>query len=218
MNETRQLGGGYSESNPIPFPTVNAVLSAVKPGSASSTLVVISGPPGVGKSTLAHHMLDLVPGSLVVDKDCFAAPFILELAQQTGTSAENAYGTDLYWKRLRPIEYSGAVAIASANLVNSRTVFLVGGWGPELGIQDFWISWKNKISPAALIVIHLDPPEIEKWRTRMAIRGSRTDSPWFESFCESVGNLPVWKHAVRIASDCLPHEIAEQTLASIQQD
>ena len=215
MRDPSRLGGGYAESRPRPLPTVEAVLRAAAPGSAAARLAVIAGPPGSGKSRLAGALQRLLPGSFVVDKDWCPGPFILEIARQSATPAGEAYGTDQYWERLRPIEYGTAVASACANLVGARTVFLVGGWGPELGVEHLWITLRDRIAPSKLVVIHLDPPGIEEWRARMSARGSRTDSPWFESFCSAVGGLPVWEEAVRLSGGDCCNEVVEQALAAL---
>ena len=215
MRDPSPLGGGYAESRPRPLPTVEAVLRAAAPGSAAARLAVIAGPPGSGKSSLAGALQRLLPGSFVMDKDWCSGPFILEIARQSATPAGEAYGTDQYWERLRPIEYGTAVASACANLVGARTVFLVGGWGPELGVEHLWISLRDRIAPSELVVIHLDPPGIEEWRERMAARGSRTDSPWFESFCRAVGGLPVWEGAVRLSGGHSCNLVVEQALAAL---
>ena len=215
MRDASRLGGGYAESRPRPLPTVEAVLAAAAPGSAAARLAVIAGPPGSGKSSLAGALQRLLPGSFVVDKDWCSGPFILEIARQTATPTEEAYGTDLYWERVRPLEYGTAVVSACANLVGARTVFLVGGWGPELGVEYLWTSLRERIAPSKLVVIHLDPPGIEEWRERMEARGSRTDSPWFESFCSAVGGLPVWEGAVRLCGGDCCNEVVEQALAAL---
>ena len=215
MRGVSLLGGGYAESAPRPLPTVEAVIRAAAPGSAAARLAVIAGPPGSGKSSLAGALQRLLPGSFTVDKDWCSGPFILEVARQTATPVEEAYGTDQYWERLRPIEYGTAAAAACANLVGACTVFLVGGWGPELGVEHLWTSLRDRIAPSKLVVIHLDPPGIEEWRTRMAARGSRTDSPWFESFCRAVGGLPVWEGAVRLPGGDSCNEVVEQALAAL---
>ena len=210
-----RLGGGYAESRPDPRPTVRAVLEAAAPGAPGSRLVVVAGPPGVGKTALAARLLPVVPGSLCVDKDAAAGPFVLEAARQEGLPASEAYGTGRYWQRLRPIEYAGAVATACANLVGRRVVFLAGGWGPELAVPSLWPALGEAVAPARLTVLHLDAPERETWRRRLRARGSRADSPWFEAFAGSVTSLPVWEGAVRLATDGPPAEVAQAALDAL---
>ena len=144
-----RLGGGYAESRPDAGPTVRAVLEAAAPGAPGSRLVVVAGPPGVGKTALVARLLPVVPGSVCVDKDAAAGPFVLEAARQDGVPGAGAYGTDRYWQRLRPLEYSGAVATACANLVGRRVVFLAGGWGPELACPSLWPAWPRRGSPSS---------------------------------------------------------------------
>ena len=210
---TSQLGGGYTESNPDPGPTVEAVLAAATAGAPSSHLVILAGPPGVGKSTVSSGLLELLPGTFCVDKDVTASGFILEAAASAGLPSSEAYGTKRYWRELRPREYAGAVGLACANLVGTRIVLAVGGWGPELGVERLWIGLEERVAPARLTVTHLDPPELERWRQRMAARGSRTDSPWFEHFCEAVTAAAVWSGAVHVPTGGPLNQVVEDVLA-----
>ena len=200
MTDVTQLGGGYAESRPEPEPTVDAVLRAARPGSPAARLAVLCGPPGVGKSAAAARLAALVPNTTWIDKDT-AAGFILAAASADGVPASRAYGTARYWSTLRPLEYAGATAQACANLVGTRLVLLVGGWGPELSVPRLWTDMRSKIAPSLLSVIHLDPPPLDAWRSRLVSRGSRGDSPWFEDFATTVTSLPVWEGASRIATD-----------------
>ncbi len=210
-----RLGGGYAESEPDARPTVRAVLGAAAPGAPGARLVVVAGPPGVGKTALVARLLPVVPGSLCVDKDAAAGPFVLEAARQEGVPETGAYGTRRYWQRLRPIEYAGAVATACANLAGRRVVFLAGGWGPELAFAPLWPAFAEAVAPARLTVLHLDAPEGETWRRRLRARGSRVDSPWFESFAENLTSLAVWEGAVRLATGGPPVQVAQAALDAL---
>ena len=215
MTDPSRLGGGYAESQPDPHPTTAAVLEAARPGAATAHLVVLAGPPGVGKSAVAGLVLSLLPHSFAVDKDQTAAGFILQSASDRALPEAAAYGSAHYWHRLRPLEYAGATALACANLVGTRTVLLIGGWGPELGVENLWTSLARRIAPARLSVIHLEPPPLKVWRARMAGRGSRCDSPWFEGFAAALSNLPVWTGARRIETDGTLTEVGAAVLEAI---
>ena len=217
MIDSALLGGGYAESDADPHPTVEAVLAAASSGSAAAHLVVLAGPPGVGKSTAATGILQSLPHTVVVEKDLVASGFVLQAARDRDEPASAAYGTDHYWQVLRPLEYSGATALACANLAGTRTVVLVGGWGPELAVCRLWSQLGTAVSPAQLSVLHLDAPPLELWRRRMSARGSRTDSPWFEDFAAAVSGLPVWSHARRISTNQAPTAVVEQILAALSQ-
>ena len=213
---TSQLGGGYAESSPDPDPTVEAVLAAAITGSPGSHLVVLAGPPGVGKSTVSRGLLELLPGAFCVDKDLTASGFILEAAASAGVPSSEAYGTERYWRQLRPREYAGAVGLACANLVGTRIAIAIGGWGPELGVERLWVGLEARVAPARLTVIHLDAPDLECWRGRMAARGSRTDSPWFEHFCAAVTAAPVWSGAVHVPTGGPLNQVLEDVLAALR--
>ena len=179
--------------------------------------MVLAGPPGVGKSAVGARLLELVPNSLCIDKDWTAAGFILAAAREAGLSERDAYGTEHYWKELRPLEYAGAVSTACANLVGTRTVIVVGGWGPELGVDRLWTGLRQRLSPAGLVLVHLDAPSPEAWRHRLSARGSRSDSPWFERFSRAVTAGPVWEQALRIATDGPLHEVVDAVLAALSR-
>ena len=211
------MGGGYAESQADPGPTVRAVLDATRPGEASARLVVIAGPPGVGKTALASRLLDLRPNALCIDKDLAAAGFILAAARAVGVEEARAYGTEQYWQILRPLEYAGAMASACANLQGARAVLLVGGWGPELAVDDLWSQMAARLAPAHLRVLHLDPPPMEEWRRRMAARGSRCDLPWFTDFARAVTAAPVWPGAMRLPARGSPHQIAQAAMSALDE-
>ncbi|MBT7594791.1 MAG: AAA family ATPase, partial [Gemmatimonadetes bacterium] len=107
MTDVAGLGGGYGDSEPDAAPTVAAVLDAVRPGDREAQLVVISGPPGVGKSLLASSLCKTC-GTTSIDKDWSAGGFILEASAQVEDGQNAAYDGPRYWKRLRPLEYAGA--------------------------------------------------------------------------------------------------------------
>jgi len=210
MTDVARLGGGYAESSPDPGPTVEALLRAARSGEAGACLTVIAGPPGVGKSALAARLVEQLPHSFWIDKDTVAGGFVLQAARDAGLAADCPYGTPHYWQVLRPLEYAGPLSLACANLVGKRLVLLSGGWGPELSVPALWEGLRERLAPARLRVLHLDAPPLEVWRSRLAGRGSRSDSPWFEEFAAALTRLPVWEGALRLATD--------QPLCDLAQD
>lgn len=212
MTDVAHLGGGYADSEPDPQPTVDAVLAAAHPGSPAARLIVVAGPPGVGKSAVAARLVELLPNAFWLDKDITAANFILAAARAQETPTDQAYGTPHYWQVLRPLEYAGPTAMACANLVGTRQLLLVGGWGPELAVPALWTALKARLAPSQLRVVHLDAPPLEVWRQRLHQRGSRSDSPWFENFAAAVTRPPVWDGAARLATDRPLHQIIQAAL------
>lgn len=215
MTDVAKLGGGYADSTPDAKPTAEALLAAARPGASSARLVIIGGPPGVGKTAVARALLSLLPNTFLIDKDQTAGGFILTAAAQRGDPPASAYGTSHYWQQLRPLEYAGPLTTACSNLVGTRQILLVGGFGPELGENDLWPSLGKKIAPAPLRVLHLDPPPLETWRARMAGRGSPCDSPYFENLAQALGALPVWSGATCIDTDAPLYSVVQRTLDTL---
>lgn len=215
MTKVAHLGGGYAESAPDPGPTIAALRQAAWPGSPSSRLVVLGGPPGVGKTTVARALLALCPNTFLLDKDQTAAGFILEAAARRGDAPAMAYGTAHYWQKLRPLEYASALAAACTNLVGTRQVLLVGGFGPELGADALWEGLAATIAPAALCVLHLDPPPLAIWQARLAGRGSRADAAYIAQLAQALGQLPIWAGAVRIPTDAPLHSVVQRALNAL---
>lgn len=215
MNDSAQLGGGYASARPDPYPTASAVLAAARTGSPHARLIVLAGPPGVGKSSVAAELIGLQPESLLIDKDRTAGGFILEAAALRGDAADRAYAADHYWQKLRPLEYAGPMRLACDNLVGRRQVLLVGGWGPELGLYALWSDLRQRLHPAALCVLHLDPPAHAAWRARLAARGSRCDAPYFEELARHTGNLPVWPDAVRLSAEGRLENVVQRALDAL---
>ena len=215
MLDSSLLGGGYAESEPDPGPTVEAVLAAAQSGSSSSQLVVLCGPPGVGKSAAASRILQYLPHCFLVEKDITASGFILLAAEDRKESSSNAYGTAHYWAELRPREYAGATALACANLIGNRSVLLVGGWGPELSVPRLWTELQTSLAPSRLTVLHMDPPPLDVWRTRLSERGSRSDPASFDAFAAAVTAHTVWEGAVRISTDQPLNRVVEDIMKTI---
>ena len=215
MTDIAKLGGGYADSTPDAKPTAEALRAAARPGASSARLVIIGGPPGVGKTAVASALLPLLPNTFLIDKDQTAGGFILTAAAQRGDPPAAAYGTLHYRQQLRPLEYAGPLTTACSNLVGTRQILLVGGFGPELGENDLWPSLGKKIAPATLRVLHLDPPPLETWRARMTGRGSPCDSPYFENLVQALSALPVWSGATCIHTDAPLYSVVQRTLDTL---
>ncbi|MFT5087466.1 MAG: energy-coupling factor transporter ATP-binding protein EcfA2 [Candidatus Latescibacterota bacterium] len=216
MTSSAHLGGGYATAQPDPQPTATAVLAAAQAGSQQARLIIVAGPPGVGKSAVAAQLSQLLPETIYIDKDLTAGGFILEAATLRGETPARAYAAPHYWQKLRPLEYAGPTALACSNLLGRRQVLLVGGWGPELTLDALWDDLRQRIAPAQLCVLHLDAPALETWRSRLAARGSRCDSPYFEQLAKHTGALPVWQGATRLATDAPLRAVVQHALCALK--
>ena len=214
--DVSRLGGGYAGSEADPVPTAKALLEVAYPGSRASRLVILAGAPGTGKSTLGTSLLELLPASLHLDKDCTAAGFILEAARSVGIDEGEAYGSAHYWSNLRPLEYAGPLRLACANLVGRRIVLLSGGWGPELGVPELWEGLSAAIAPSALTVLHLDPPPLGVWRARLEQRGTHFGQDAdFDRFAAAVCEYEVWGKAVHLDAGLPPGALAQAALSAL---
>ena len=118
MNDVSALGGRCVNSKPDTMPTIKTVLKVAKSGSVGVQLIIIAGPPCVGKSLLGSLLVRKIPESLVLDKEFTAGGFILKAASVNDQPSHNAYSSDYYWKQLRSIEYAGHLAVACENRLN----------------------------------------------------------------------------------------------------
>ncbi len=217
MTDSARLGGGYATAKLNPRPTADALRAAALPGSPHARLIVLAGPPGVGKSCLAQALIELIPESLLIDKDHTAGGFVLEAAVLRGDDADRAYAAEHYWEKLRPIEYAGPLRQACINLVGRRSVILVGGWGPELGVAALWTDLQERLSPSRLCVLHLDPPPLDTWCARLSARDSRCDRPYVEQLARHIGQLPVWHQAKRIAAEGSIETVVQRALNALNE-
>ena len=94
-----------------------------------------------------------------------------------------------------------------------RQVLLVGGWGPELGVDNLW-NRINCVSPSELIVLP-DPPERETWRARLAGRGSLRIA-LLRADVSPAGNLPVWSGAIRISTSGSLADVAQRAFTALK--
>ena len=217
--DVSRLGGGYAGSVADPLPTVTALLDAARPGSKASRLVILAGPPGTGKSTLGTALLEELPQSLHLDKDCTGAGFILDAAKDAGVDESQAYGSADYWSRLRPLEYAGPLRVACANLVGRRVVLLSGGWGPELAVAQLWEGLSASIAPSRLTVLYLDPPPLDVWRARLEQRGTRLGGDGdFSRFAAAVCQFDVWSEAIRLDATLTPSALVQSALMHLDPD
>ena len=83
-------------------------------------------------------------------------------------------------------------------------------------MDDLWNRIQQRISPSELIVLHLDAPEREIWRARLAGRGSLCESPYFEQLAAHTGNLPVWSGATRLSTSGSIADVAQRAFTALK--
>lgn len=89
-------------------------------------LILISGPPGVGKSTLARPLAQKI-GAVLLDKDCIDEPF-----------SPNDRGKR-YTQEIEPKVLQGLLNLAELNLTNSLSVILDVPWTHIMHNSPEWV-------------------------------------------------------------------------------
>ena len=216
MTDVAHLGGGYAASAPDPGPTVTALLASRPPRQP------IFPPRGLGRAARRWQNSRRPSSSRAQPQHLSSStktkrPRVLSskrphcgATRPTRLTARRTTG-----KNLRPLEYASALSAACTNLVGTRQALLVGGFGPELGVDSLWEGLAASIAPATLCVLHLDPPPLDIWRARMAGRGSRADASYFTHLAQALGNLPVWAGAVRIPTDGPLEAVVQRALDAL---
>lgn len=130
----------------------------------SQLLILMSGPPGVGKSTLARPLAQKL-GAALLDKDCIDEPF-----------SPNDRGAR-YTQEIEPKVLQGLLNLAELNLTNGLSVILDVPWTHILHNSPEWVGRITALSEktqSRLVVLEciIEP---EKLRHRIQNRGLARD-------------------------------------------
>lgn len=139
----------------------------------TANLILISGPPGAGKSTLAKPLARALPAAHL-DKDCIDEPF-----------SPNDRGTH-YTQTIEPKVLQGLLNLAELNLQNGMSVILDVPWTHIMINSPEWVERIQAIAQhtqSRLIVLECIISE-DNLRKRLRNRGFErdqvklTDSGW----------------------------------------
>lgn len=98
---------------------------------ARPCLVLVAGPAGAGKSTIASALAAGIDRSVVIDKDTLAGAFASRLLVALGGHPDDRESA-LYRSEVRPLEYASLIDVALENLAPARCVFAVAPFAAQL--------------------------------------------------------------------------------------
>ncbi|WP_243742379.1 AAA family ATPase [Actinorugispora endophytica] len=139
----------------------------------SPLLVIIGGYAGSGKSEFGRFLSQLT-GWPVLDKDPVTRPLVEQLLIALGSDAHDRH-TDLYWTKVRPLEYRCLLEAAYANL--------------DCGI--------STVLTAPFIAELTDPGWMRRMANRFEARGVKVSVVWIDCDLETMREYIGFRSAAR---------------------
>lgn len=118
----------------------------------STLLVLVGGPTASGKSYIARKLVSRIASTFLVDKDTATGDLVNALLVAKGEDSRQR-DTPLFWREVRPLEYSTMMALVKENLELGKSVVAAAPFIYELSDQ----RWLDQLASSI-------PSSIQVWR------------------------------------------------------